>query len=100
LESGRVEGTDPLIDFGPHAADHLRRLDTFPHMGDIVVNSLYAPATGEVAAFEELVGSHGGLGGLQTEPFLMFPATWKMEDHQIVGAPEMYTVLNRWISDE
>ena len=100
LGNGRVEGIDPLLHFGPYAADHLRRLDTFPHMGDIVVNSFYDPATGEVAAFEELVGSHGGLGGLQTEPFLMFPAKWKMEVHQIVGAPEMYTVLNRWLNDE
>ena len=29
-------------------------MDSFPHTGDIVVNSFYDPATGEVAAFEEL----------------------------------------------
>jgi hypothetical protein len=29
------------------------------------VNSVYDPTNDEVAAFEELIGSHGGLGGTQ-----------------------------------
>ena len=50
------------------------RTDGFPHCADIMVNSLWDPQTDEVAAFEELVGSHGGLGGEQTRPFLLYPA--------------------------
>jgi hypothetical protein len=34
------------------------------------------PSTDEVAAFEELIGSHGGLGGWQTQASLVYPATW------------------------
>ena len=34
-----------------------------PHCPDIVVNSTYWDDLDEVAAFEELVGSHGGMGG-------------------------------------
>ena len=34
------------------------------------------PVTEEVAAFEELVGSHGGLGGWQTEAMLVHPSDW------------------------
>ncbi len=41
---------------------------------DIVVNSTYWADTDEVAAFEELVGSHGGLGGTQALPFVLHPA--------------------------
>ena len=46
----------------------------FPHCADIMVNSTYWPETDEVAAFEELVGSHGGMGGPQSYPFVLVPA--------------------------
>ena len=67
--SDRVEGEDPLAGFPPNAARHIRRTDGFPHCPDIVVNSTYWAETDEVAAFEELVGSHGGMGGGQSWPF-------------------------------
>ena len=73
LATGRVVGKDPLAPFGPNAARHLRRTDGFGNAPDILVNSFYDPATGEVAAFEELVGCHGGLGGTQTQPFVLYP---------------------------
>jgi len=99
LDSGRVEGHDPLAPFGAHAADHLRRLDSFPNVADLVVNSCVDPATGEVAAFEEQVGSHGGLGGAQTDAFLMYPAEWELGAAAIRGAPAVYRVLRRWLDE-
>ncbi|WP_405455964.1 phage holin family protein [Streptomyces sp. NBC_00101] len=63
----------PLAGFGPGAADAVRRTDTFPHVADLMINSMYDPATGEVHAFEEQIGSHGGLGGPQSRPFLLWP---------------------------
>jgi putative membrane protein len=62
-----------------------------------MVNSLYDPETGEVAAFEELVGCHGGLGGTQSFPFLMYPAEWELEDCDIVGAGELHNQLKSWL---
>ena len=73
LRDGHVEGIDPLVPFGPNAAAHLLRHDGFAHTPDVLVNSLYDPDTEEVAAFEELVGSHGGLGGPQAHPFAVDP---------------------------
>jgi len=96
LGDNRVEGQDPLEHFGPRAAEHLRRFDTFPHVGDLVVNSVCDPATGEVAAFEELVGSHGGLGGPQTEPFLVYPATWSDSELEVANSNDLYWLLRRW----
>lgn len=98
LEGDRVEGEDPLTSFGKNAAKYLRRLDSFPHVADIMVNSLYDPETGEVAAFEELIGSHGGLGGDQMLPFLMFPAEWKLKKEEIVGAMELHSQLQDWLA--
>jgi len=92
-----VEGEDPLASFGPHAAAALRRLDSFPHCGDLAVNSLLDPITDGVASFEELAGSHGGLGGPQTAPFLIFPAEWELPAGRIEGAPAVHAVLRRWL---
>jgi uncharacterized membrane protein YvlD (DUF360 family) len=96
LQGDRVEGKDPLAEFGPLAAEHLRRFDTFPHVGDLVINSVFDPLTGEVAAFEELVGSHGGLGGPQTEPFIVYPAAWSDGDLSITNSNDIYWLLRRW----
>ena len=74
LNAGRIEGEDPLARFGPYAVADLRRHDSLQHVGDIVVISRLDESTDEVAAFEELVGCHGGLGGWQTRPVLVHPA--------------------------
>jgi uncharacterized membrane protein YvlD (DUF360 family) len=96
LKDDRVEGNGPLEGFGERAAEHLRRFDTFPHVGDLVVNSMCDPLTGEVAAFEELVGSHGGMGGPQTEPFLVYPTAWGNGDISITNYNDLYWLLRRW----
>ena len=98
LKTGKVDGKDPLTNFGPNASQHLKRSDTFPHVPDILVNSLYYPEKEEVAAFEELVGSHGGLGGHQTQPFIMCPSDWKIPNEKIVGASSVYSLLKGWIN--
>jgi uncharacterized membrane protein YvlD (DUF360 family) len=96
LSGGRIDGEDPLAPFGPRTADHLRRLDGFAHVGDLLVNSSYDPALGEVAAFEELVGSHGGFGGPQTQAFLLAPADLTLAEEPLVGAPAVHRQLVRW----
>jgi len=97
LLAGQLEGEDPLAAFGPNAAAHLRRTDAFPDAPDILVSSLFDPETGEVAAFEELIGSHGGLGGCQTQPFLMYPSALSRPDAPIVGAASLHAVLKGWL---
>jgi hypothetical protein len=97
LDQGRIVGEDPLAPFGPGAADDLRRLDAMPNVGDLVLNSSLDPSTDEVAAFEELVGSHGGLGGWQTEAFVLYPTDWPEPDGPIVGAPALHRQLTAWL---
>ena len=91
-----VEGADPLAEYGPHAAAQLERLDGFPHGGDVVVNGRYHPADGFVESFEEMVGAHGGLGGAQTEPFLLSPRDWPLPSEAMHGPEEIYQVFVRW----
>jgi uncharacterized membrane protein YvlD (DUF360 family) len=96
LRDDRLEGQDPLAPFDHRAAEHLRRFDTFPHVGDLVINSMFDPLSGEVAAFEELVGSHGGLGGPQTEPFIVYPTTWAAGEPNVTSSSDLYWLLRRW----
>jgi putative membrane protein len=98
LADDRVEGENPLDGFGSNAADHLRRTDGFPDAPDILVNSFYKAETNEVAAFEELIGSHGGLGGFQTQPFVLFPAEWHVEEDDLVGAAAVYRQFKQWLA--
>jgi uncharacterized membrane protein YvlD (DUF360 family) len=99
LDEARVEGEDPLAPFGPNAALHVKRTDGFTHCPDIMVNSTYWPETEEVAAFEELVGSHGGLGGPQSYPFVLAPSDLALPKEPIVGAESMHRRMRRWLAD-
>jgi uncharacterized membrane protein YvlD (DUF360 family) len=92
-----VEGEDPLAPFGPYAADHVRRTDGYAHCPDIVLNSTYWEAADEVAAFEELVGSHGGMGGAQGHPFVLFPAELPYPEEPVVGPDSLHQVLRGWL---
>jgi uncharacterized membrane protein YvlD (DUF360 family) len=96
LADGAVTGKDPLAGFSPNAARHLRRTDGFPHVPDLVVNSFYEPVTEEGCAFEELISFHGGLGGPQTEPFILHPVHLAAPDEPLVGAESVHRLLRDW----
>ncbi len=100
LRDGTVDGSDPLTRFGPHAARHLLRASGFANAPDVVVISEPDPLTGEVPAFEELVGNHGGLGGPQRDPFILYPAIFDPGAEEIVGAGHLHDVLKSWIERE
>jgi hypothetical protein len=99
LDERRVEGRDPLEPFGPNAAAKVRRTDGFEHCPDLVLNSTYWEEDDEVAAFEELVGSHGGMGGTQGHPFVLYPPGWSVPEGPIVGAEAMHRQLRRWLAE-
>jgi hypothetical protein len=65
-------------------------------VGDLLVNSAMDPATQEVCAFEELIGCHGGLGGWQNRPVLVYPAAWPVEV-ELIGADAVHRQLVRWL---
>jgi uncharacterized membrane protein YvlD (DUF360 family) len=98
LDEGRVEGEDPLAPFGPNAADHLRRTDGFPHCADLMLNSTHWEEFGEVAAFEELVGSHGGMGGTQSFPFVLHPSELEWPAGEVVGAERVHRIFRGWLA--
>ena len=96
LADGVVTGEDPLAGFSPNAARHLRRTDGFPHVPDLLVNSFFDPETEEGCAFEELISFHGGLGGPQTEPFILHPDHLEAPREPLVGAEAVHRLLRDW----
>ena len=72
VRDGVVVGDDPLAPFGPEAPEFVLRAAPMPEAPDIYVNSLL-DELGEVAAFEGLVGCHGGLGGWQDRAMIVWP---------------------------
>ncbi|HEU5264957.1 MAG TPA: phage holin family protein, partial [Gaiellaceae bacterium] len=96
LADSRIDGVDPLAHFSPTAHLHLARTDGFEHVADIMVGSFYDPELDEGCAFEELISFHGGLGGLQTRPFILYPAEFPVPDEPIIGAAAVHRLLKRW----
>lgn len=103
LHTGKVTGEDPLRPYAPadpHAHGHatletrawqVRRVMDFPHAGDLMVISTVYP-DGTVAALEELIGNHGGLGGEQTDAFLFHPSDLAVPPTR--NAIDVFHILN------
>ena len=93
LHTGEVSGQDPLLPYGDVAlrAWQMRRVADFPSAGDLVIVSTLYP-DGTVAALEELIGNHGGMGGEQTDSFLLHPAD--MEVPPTRSSVDMFALLD------
>jgi uncharacterized membrane protein YvlD (DUF360 family) len=96
LDSGdAVQGEDPLAGFSPHTGGFLRRLAGYTNAGDIIVNGAYDPSTGHIIGIDDLVGAHGGVGGMQTQPFIAYPSGWTEREPEPVGAASVHRFLRR-----
>jgi uncharacterized membrane protein YvlD (DUF360 family) len=103
LHTGQVQGADPVKMYAPEDPKaygsntietrvwQIRRVMDFPHAGDLmVISTVYLDGT--VAALEELIGSHGGLGGEQTDAFLLHPGTIQVPE--VRNSADVFGVLN------
>ena len=93
LATGAVEGTDPLEGFGAHAPAMLLAAASMALAPDLYVNSAVDPITLDVAAFEPLVGCHGGLGGWQDRAFVMAPPQLLSPEQPIMGGDDLHRHL-------
>ncbi|SDI96070.1 Type I phosphodiesterase / nucleotide pyrophosphatase [Frankineae bacterium MT45] len=87
------EGDDPLEVFGASAAADVIALFAREHVGDLVLLGRFDPSTAEVVAFEELVGSHGGLGGGQTDAVFIHPSDWDVPAAAPLSGRQVHDVL-------
>jgi hypothetical protein len=99
LATGEVVGSDPLEPFGPRAVEQVAEVDGYRTVADLMINSRYDPELEEVCAFEDQVSSHGGLGGPQTHPFLLYPSDLTPPAEPIFSSPAMHKVLKGWLAE-
>jgi predicted AlkP superfamily pyrophosphatase or phosphodiesterase/uncharacterized membrane protein YvlD (DUF360 family) len=104
LTKGNISGVNPLNGYSKHDQNSLKRLMNMNNAPDIAIISSYDDITGEVYAFEELVGNHGGIGGWQTEAILLHPNKLKVDskfltDRDIVGAESIHKILKSWLTN-
>jgi len=90
----QVSGEDPLATLAdaPLAAEELRQLARFPHSGDLILFGAWEPKPPQrVISFEDQVASHGGLGGEQLYPFILYPSHLKFNPIRLTNACHLYT---------
>jgi uncharacterized membrane protein YvlD (DUF360 family) len=100
LDTGNVIGQDPLEPYGHHSARMLRRAVMMPEAPDLYINSRVGDVTLDIAAFEPLVGAHGGLGGWQDRAVLLTPRALAnvLPTERIEGADRLHAVLVAMLS--
>lgn len=97
VDIGTVEGSvDPLAAFGPNAVMHVKRESSFKDCPDIIVNTTFDPQTQELAGFENQVSHHGGMGGPQNRPFVLYPKVLPHDGKPIIWASGLYKLMRGW----
>jgi hypothetical protein len=46
----------------------------------------------------ELIGCHGGMGGYQTQPFVLHPLELPADDDALIGATAVHHLMKSWVS--
>jgi hypothetical protein len=92
----QLRGSNPLEGLVDPAeqAERIHRLASFPRSGDLII--LGAWEKGAVVTFENQIGTHGGLGGPQERPFVLYPATTEWPPGAINGPCDLYPIFARY----
>ncbi len=98
LITGELAGsTDPLAPFDERDrwAGELAQLMNYSDTGDLVINGAWLPDRGRIVVLEEQTSSHGGLGGRQTEPFVLLPVQWPVGGMDLESPEALHRLLYR-----
>jgi len=99
LRDNQVHGDNPLEGYSQNVPSLLLRASGFRNTPGILLIGTYWKETNEIAAFENLVSSHGGIGGNQTVPFVLSPVELDVGPMPIVGASALHRVFKRWVAN-
>lgn len=102
LASGQRSGAnDPLAPYARRElwAGELLRLLGYPDTGDLVVNGAWLAdwkgGGGRIVVMEDQASSHGGLGGRQTEPFVVLPSSWQVTRRDLASPEALHGLVSR-----
>ncbi len=85
-------GADPLqcLPEPEQARRELATIARYPHAGDLILLGRYDPESDTVVCFEDQWASHGGLGGPQDYPFMVYPPHLGWDLSRVGNARELY----------
>ena len=103
LRADVVEGADPAALFaGSHDVGlivrTLIRLCQYPNSGDLIINGNMM-TDNTIVTFEEQRGTHGGLGGDQTEAFVVVPRRFHGLNTPVQNPAQMHKFLTTLMND-
>ena len=90
-----VEGSNPLQRLPEPwlAVEQLCRIASFQQSGDLVLLGAYDPEEDIVVCFERQRSSHGGLGGAQDYPFVIYPRHLNWDLSRVRNSCELYPLF-------
>jgi hypothetical protein len=93
----RLRGSNPLDGLSDpyYQAAQLEHVASFPHAGDLIL--LGAWENDAVVTFEDQLGTHGGVGGPQEKPFILYPARVDWPSGAIKNPCDLYPLFVRYL---
>jgi len=93
--SWHSEGENPLLRLSEpkHAAEQLRRMASFRCSGDLILLGNYDAQQNQVISFEQQWAAHGGLGGPQDYPFMIYPRRLQWDLTNVENSCDLYPLL-------
>ena len=91
-----LEGGDLLASYGEcgYVTSQVHEVMHYPHSGDLMLLGAVEP-DGRMVAFEEQVSTHGGLGGPQGYPFVVWPPKQTLSPATWRDSTALYAYLSR-----
>jgi len=92
-----AEGTHPLLGLPDPglSAEQIRRIASFAPSGDLILLGAYDPDENQVVCFERQWASHGGLGGPQDYPFIIYPQRLDWDLSHVRNSRDLYPFFAR-----
>ncbi len=84
-----------LFDQRDRWARELAQLMSYPDTGDLIINGAWLADRDRIVVLEEQTSSHGGLGGLQNEPFVLLPSLWAVTAMDLESPETLHGLLRR-----
>ena len=96
----QLRGSNPLAGLSnPDAqAARIHAVASFPSAGDLMLFGDWD--NGSVVTFEDQIGTHGGLGGAQEKPFILYPVEMELPNDAIDNPCDLYPIFARYLHPE
>jgi hypothetical protein len=93
-----LEGDDPLRYYAEEPVDRraIAQLAQWSNSGDLILFGAYDHKRDRCICFDDQVGAHGALGGVQGRPFIMAPRGLIPDGYPIDDPLDLYQLFRRY----